>query len=98
MDRLEHLDTDYEEMEAKFNREIDSKTIEVEQLDPQQFEEKEIALEFQELKKLERDLKRAEIEKIKLLKKEHQSEKNLLYETEKHAVDINEIENLFELK
>jgi hypothetical protein len=36
------MDTNYEEMEAKFNREINGKTIEVEQLDPQMFEEKEI--------------------------------------------------------
>ncbi len=46
IDRMEHLETDYEEMDVKFNREIDNKTIEVEQLDPQQFEQKEIALEF----------------------------------------------------
>ena len=98
IDRMEHLDTDYEEMEAKFNREIDKKTIEIEQLDPQQFEEKEIALEFQELKRLEKDLKKAELEKVKLLKKEYSSEKNLLYESEKHALDINEFENLYELK
>jgi len=46
IDRMEHLETDYEEMEVKLKREIDNKTIEVEQLDPQQFEQKEIALEF----------------------------------------------------
>ncbi len=78
-DQLEHMETNYEEMEIKFNRAIDSKTIEVEQLDPQMFEEKEISLEFQELKRLEKELKRAEQEKVRLLKKEYSSEKTLLY-------------------
>lgn len=59
-EQLEHMDTNYEDMEAKFNREINGKTIEVEQLDPQMFEEKEIQIEFQELKRLEKELKRAE--------------------------------------
>lgn len=45
-DQLEHMETNYEEMESQFNKEIENKTIEVEQLDPQMFEEKEISLEF----------------------------------------------------
>ncbi len=92
-DQLEHMDTNYEEMESQFNRAIENKTIEVEQLDPQMFEEKEISLEFQELKRLEKDLKKAEKEKVRLLKKEYSSEKTLLYESERHALDINEIEH-----
>ena len=92
-DQLEHMETNYEEMESQFNRAIENKTIEVEQLDPQMFEEKEISLEFQELKRLEKDLKKAEKEKVRLLKKEYSSEKTLLYESERHALDINEIEH-----
>ena len=44
-------------------------------MDPQMFEEKEISLEFQELKRLEKDLKKVEKEKVRLLKKEYSSEK-----------------------
>ena len=87
------METNYEEMESQFNRAIENKTIEVEQLDPQMFEEKEISLEFQELKRLEKYLKKAEKEKVRLLKKEYSSEKTLLYESERHALDINEIEH-----
>jgi hypothetical protein len=68
---LEDLDTQHEVLEARFNEHLKDKTIEVEQLDPQEFEEKEIQLEFQELKRLERQMKKVEIEKIRLLKKEY---------------------------
>lgn len=95
---LEELDTDHQILEVKFNDQLKEKTIEVEQLDPQEFEEKEIQLEFQELKRLERQLKKVELEKIRLLKKEYQSEKSLLYTSGKRAIDIEEQENLFELK
>ena len=44
------------------------------------------------------ELKRAEREKIKLLKKEYQSEKGLIYESERRALDIHEIESRYELK
>ena len=40
------MDTNYEMLEDKFNHEIDSKTIEIEQVDPQELEEKEIQIEF----------------------------------------------------
>ena len=95
---LEELDTNHDQLEIKFNDQLKEKTIEVEQLDPVQFEEKEIQLEFQELKRLERQLKKVELEKIRLLKKEYQSEKSLLYTSGKRALDIEELEQLYELK
>lgn len=43
-------------------------------------------MEFQKLKKLEKQLKKVEKEKVKLLKKEYDSEKALLLESGKRAL------------
>lgn len=55
-------------------------------------------MEFQELKRLEKQLKRVEKEKISLLKKEQQSEKLLLLASGKKALDLQEIESRLEMR
>jgi hypothetical protein len=55
-------------------------------------------LEFTELKRLEKKMKQVEREKIRLLKKEQRSEKSLLYTSGKRALEIEEVEALYELK
>jgi hypothetical protein len=82
------MDTDYEILEDKFNVGLESKTMEIEQLDPQELREKETKMEFNELKRLEKQLKRVEKEKISLLKKEYKSEKDLLLVSEKKALSL----------
>lgn len=92
------MDTDYDILEDKFNHNLEEKTMEIEQLDPQEMSEKETQMEFNELKRLEKQLKRVEKEKMTLLKKEYQSEKSLLLASGKRALDLNEMEAQYELK
>ena len=86
--RIENLETDYDILEDKFNQQLEDKTMEIEQLDPQELSEKETQMEFNELKKLEKQLKKVEKEKISLLKKEYESEKALLLASGKRALDL----------
>ena len=51
-----------------------------------------------ELKSLEKKLKCVEKEKISLLKKEYASEKALLLTSGRNILDLQEIENRYELK
>lgn len=53
-------------------------------------------MEFNELKRLEKQLKRVEKEKISLLKTEYVSEKGLLLTSQQKALDLQEIEAQFE--
>lgn len=70
--------------------------MEIERLDPQELGDKETQIEFQELKRLERQLKRVEKEKVGLLKREGESEKALLLESGRRALDLQELEALYE--
>jgi hypothetical protein len=86
---LDHLDTDYDVLEERFASQIESKAVEIEQLEPQ---------ELEDLKRLEKQLKRVEKEKLSLLKREFESEKALLLASGGRALDLQEIESRFELR
>jgi hypothetical protein len=60
----------------------------IEHLDPFEVNMKEQALEIENLKRLEKQLKAVEKEKIKLLSNENKSEVNLIYNSALHGLDL----------
>ena len=85
-------------MEGEFYEGVKDITMDIEHLDPAELADKENHLEFQELKRLERHLKRVESAKINLLKREGYTEKELLLTSELRGLDLQELESRFEFK
>ena len=95
---LDELETQYSLMEGEFYEGVKDITMDIEHLDPAELADKENHLEFQELKRLERHLKRVESAKINLLKREGYTEKELLLTSELRGLDLQELESRFEFK
>ena len=68
--QLERMDTQFTMLEDMFDSAIKSKAVDIEHLDPAEMAEREIQMEFSELKRLEKQMKRVQKEKIHLLNKE----------------------------
>jgi len=58
----------------------------------------EKSIEIDALRRLEMQLKRVEKEKIKLLAGENVSEVNLIYKSGLHGLDLEEVEQRYELR
>eukprot|EP00347_Sterkiella_histriomuscorum_P020652 403336985 len=97
-DQLERMDTNYTELEDIFADEIRSKEMDIEHLDPQEMMQKESIIEFNELKRLEKQMRRVEKEKVTLLKNENKSETKLYLEQGKRGLTLEELEAQYEFK
>lgn len=76
--KLERMDTNYTELEDMFGQSIQQKEMDIEHLDPQEMLQKESIIEFNELKRLEKQMRKVEKQKITLLREEKKDESELL--------------------
>lgn len=96
--KIHRMDTDLDELESMFYQQVETRNVQLENIEDEDLEKHCDLFEFSELQRLEKQISAIEEHKVNLIKKERYTQAELMKESSKIGLEVDALEQKNDFK